>query len=124
MTGPTKGRVMANDNRSGGKPARGTLFRFLISVVLFLFFVALALFIPGGNDWTEAWIFLSDFILQLAIAGLFLWYKNPRIFVARSRFHEGTKSWDWAAISILIPSFMAIFAVAGLHHGSSLPVIA
>jgi hypothetical protein len=37
----------------------------------FLFFVALALFIPGGNDWTEGWIFLSDFILQLAIAFFF-----------------------------------------------------
>jgi protein-S-isoprenylcysteine O-methyltransferase Ste14 len=115
---------MANDNCSGGKPADGALFRFLISHVLFLFFVALALFIPGGNDWTEGWIFLSNLILQLAIAGLFLWYKNPQIFIARSRFHEGTKSWDWAAISILILSFMAIFAVAGLHHGSSLPVIA
>jgi protein-S-isoprenylcysteine O-methyltransferase Ste14 len=115
---------MLNDNRSGGKPAGIVIARFLVSCVVFLFLVALALFVPAGIHWTEGWIFLSIFILQLAIAAVYLWRRNPEIFAARSKFHAGTKSWDWVAVSILIPSFMAIFPVAGLHHGAPLWIIA
>ena len=107
-----------------GKPAGSVLSRFLVSFAGFLLVVALALFVPAGINWTEGWIFLAIFILQLAIAAVYLWRRNPEIFVARSKFHAGTKSWDWVAISVLIPSFMAIFPVAGLHHGSSLWIIA
>ena len=115
---------MSDDNCSGGKPTGSALVRFLLSFVVFLFVVTLALFIPAGIQWTEGWVFLSIFILQLAIAAVYLWRRNPEIFVARSKFHAGTESWDWVTISILIPSFMAIFPVAGLYHGSSLWIIA
>jgi len=115
---------MSNDTCIAGKSAGSVLLQLLVSLVLFLTTVALALFVPAGIDWTEGWIFLAVFALQLAIAAVYLWRTNAEIFVARSKFHAGTKSWDWAAISLLIPSFIAIFPVAGLYHGSSLWIIA
>jgi protein-S-isoprenylcysteine O-methyltransferase Ste14 len=48
------------------------------------------------------------------LASAYLWRTNPEIFVARSKFHHGTKRWDKVVLFILFPSFMAIFPLAGL----------
>ena len=99
--------------------------RSLISLAVFLLVLGLALFLPAGIAWTEGWIFLAVFVLQMAIAALYLWRKNPDIVVARSKFHAGTKWWDWVAVSFLLPSLMAIFPVAALDyrwHRSSVPL--
>jgi protein-S-isoprenylcysteine O-methyltransferase Ste14 len=115
---------MSNRKWIAGKPAASVLRRLVVTLAVFLSAVALALLVPAGIDWMQGWIFLAIFVLQLVIAAVFLWRRNADIFVARSAFHAGTKPWDWAAICLLIPSFMAIFPVAGLSHGSSPWIIA
>jgi len=86
--------------------------------------LVLALFLPAGIRWWQGWLFLAVFIPQMTVAALYLWRKNPDIFVARSTFHAGTKWWDWVAVSLLLPAFTAIFPVAAMYHGSPLWVTA
>ena len=116
---------MVNSEHAGRAIAAGVLRRSLVSLAVFLLVLALALFLPAGIDWTAGWIFLAVFVLQIAIAALYLWRRNPEIFVARSKFHAGTKWWDWVAVSFLLPSLMAMFPVAALDyrwHWSSVPL--
>ncbi|HEY2155628.1 MAG TPA: isoprenylcysteine carboxylmethyltransferase family protein, partial [Isosphaeraceae bacterium] len=42
---------------------------------------------------------------------------NPEIFHARARFHEGTKHWDLALLTFLLPLAFAVFPVAALDDG-------
>lgn len=104
----------------------GVLRRSLVSLVVFLLVLALALFLPAGVGWWQGWLFLVVFVLQIAIAALYLWRRNPEIFVARSKFHPGTKTWDKVlGMSLLFPSLLAIFPVAAFDHRfhwSSVPV--
>lgn len=109
---------MSSDKSNEERPIMtGVLQRSLISLVVFLLVLALALFVPAGIGWKEGWLFLAVFVLQIAIAALYLWRTNPEIFVARSRFHAGTKSWDkMLGVCLLLPSLMATFPVAALDH--------
>ena len=50
-------------------------------------------------------------------SSVYLWRTNPDIFVARSRIHPGTKTWDKVLMAILLPSFFLVFPVAGLDGG-------
>ena len=51
---------------------------------------------------------------------------NPDIFAARSKIHAGTKRWDKVLLTLLFPSFLAIFPLAALDagrwHWSSVPL--
>jgi protein-S-isoprenylcysteine O-methyltransferase Ste14 len=99
--------------------------RSLLSLVVFLLILGLALFVSGGIGWWQGWLFFVVFLLEIALGVLYLWHKNPEIFVARSKIHAGTKPWDKVAMAFLIPSLMAIFPVAGLDrrfHWSSVPI--
>jgi protein-S-isoprenylcysteine O-methyltransferase Ste14 len=111
---------MADEGRSGTSALR----RADLSLGCFLLFLAVAMFLPAGIGWTEGWVFLLVFLLQMAMASLYLWRKNPDIFVARSKIHAGTKGWDKVVLVFLLLSFLAIYPLAGLdsrYHWSSVP---
>ncbi len=76
--------------------------RSLLSLAVFLLVLGLALFLPAGMGWWQGWLFLVVFLVQMAIAALYLWRTNPEIFVARSKIHRGTKGWDWVLMFFLI----------------------
>jgi len=108
-----------------GQVTAGVLRRSLVSLVVYLLVLGLALFVPAGIEWWQGWLFFAVFLLQIALAALYLWLKNPDIFVARSKIHAGTKPWDKVVVPFLISSLMAIFPVAGLDHRfqwSSVPI--
>ena len=92
------------------------ILRSLLSLVVFFLVLALALFLPAGIGWWQGWLFLAVFLIQMGIAALYLWRKNPAIFVARSKIQKGTKGWDKLLVFILLSSFMATFPVAALDH--------
>lgn len=98
------------------QPMTAVLRKSLLSLACFLLFLAVAMFLPAGIDWWQGCLFVAVFLLQMAMAAVYLWYKNPEIFVARSEFHKGTKSWDKVALSLLLPSFMATFPIAAFDH--------
>lgn len=103
---------------------RPVLRRLLLSAGAFIILLALALFLPAGIRWWQGWLFLVIFVFQMALASVYLWHRNPEIFVARSRIHRGTKSWDKLIILFLMLSLAAIFLVAALdhrYHWSSVP---
>jgi protein-S-isoprenylcysteine O-methyltransferase Ste14 len=96
----------------------------ILSLLVFLVVLGLALFLPAGIGWRRGWLFFVLFLLEIALAALYLWHKNPEIFVARSKIHRGTKSWDKVVMFLLISSLMAIFPVAafdGRFQWSSAP---
>lgn len=98
------------------------LCRTLLSLICLFLFLAVALFLPAGIDWAKGWGFLSVFLLQIVLAIVYVWHRNPDIFVARSRIQKGTKRWDEVVLFFLLLSLVAIFPVAGLdsrHHWSS-----
>lgn len=86
----------------------------------FLLFLAITMFVPAGIGWWNGWVLLLVFLIQMAIAVLYLWRRNPDIFVARSKIQAGTKGWDKVLLLFLLSSFWAIFVVTGFEHGLSL----
>jgi protein-S-isoprenylcysteine O-methyltransferase Ste14 len=98
-----------------GHTATSVLRRSLLSLVGSLLILGLALFLPGGIGWRQGWLFFVVFVLEIAVAALYLWHRNPEIFLARSKIHSGTKPWDKVAMFLfLFTSLVAIFPVAGL----------
>ena len=95
---------------------RAVLRRAVLSAVAFLMLLALVMFVPGGTGWWDGWLFLTVFVLQMALATLYLWHKNPEIFIARSKINRETKSWDKVVLCFLLLSFFAMFPLAGLDH--------
>jgi protein-S-isoprenylcysteine O-methyltransferase Ste14 len=118
------------DAHSGPDDVRQVLgprlfYRSLLSLVVFLLVLAVVMFLPAGIRWWQGWLFLAVFNLQIALAALYLWRKNPEIYVARSKIHRGTKAWDKVMMALLLPSFMATIPVAALdhrYHWSSVPL--
>ena len=103
----------------------GVLVWGFFSIAGVVVFVGAVLFLPAGVEWSNAWVFLSVFSLQMILATLYLWRANPAVFVARRRIHPGTESWDKVLLVLLLPSFAAMFVVAGLDrrlHWSFVPV--
>ncbi len=97
----------------------------VLSFVCFFLFLAVALFLPGGIGWWKGWLFLAVFLLQTVIAALYLWRKNPDVFLARSKLHKGTKHWDKVLFWLLESLILTVFPVAafdGRYHWSSAPV--
>lgn len=83
----------------------------LAGTVLFL---ALLMFVPAGIGWRRGWLFLLVFCTYTFLSARYLWRVNPDIYVARSKVHEGTKSWDKVLMALLLASLFAIFLVAAL----------
>jgi hypothetical protein len=97
---------------------------FLSLACTFVILIVL-LFLPAGNIvWAEGWIFLAIFFGEIIVGCIYLWFKNPEIYLARSRIHPGTTLWDKSILFFLFILLVAIFPVAGLDsrfHWSTVP---
>jgi protein-S-isoprenylcysteine O-methyltransferase Ste14 len=91
------------------------LLRSVLSLVGFVVFLGLTLFLPAGDiRWPNGWLFITVFTALTVPSIAYLWRVNPDIFVARSKIHEGTKGWDKVLVSFLLLAFFSIFPLAGL----------
>lgn len=80
--------------------------------------IALLLFVPAGTwHWPHGWYFLAVYTLASFVAAVILWRVNPDIYVARSRFHRGTKRWDAVVLSFMLTAMILILPIAGLDDG-------
>lgn len=78
----------------------------------------LLIFLPAGTlTWMPGWVFVVVLVLAFGASALMLARVNPVIFRARSRFQEGTKSWDKALLAVILPAMTAILPVAALDAG-------
>jgi len=68
--------------------------RMMLSTVGFFFVLAIILFLPAGIGWRKGWLFFLVFLVFMVLSARYLWRKNPEIFVARSKVHEGTKCFE------------------------------
>jgi protein-S-isoprenylcysteine O-methyltransferase Ste14 len=93
-----------------------TLRRGILSGVCFFLILGLAMFLPAGIGWTRGWLFLAVFLLQMLLMALYVWRKNPDVFIARSRIQQGTKGWDRVLFYVLQVLILALFPVGGLDH--------
>jgi len=94
------------------KPGR-LVWQYLGLPVLF----ALFLFLPAGTlAWEKGWLFVLVFLVWITLVSVYLWRVNREIFVARSRFHKGTKRWDIVLLCFLLTAVAAILPVAALDH--------
>jgi protein-S-isoprenylcysteine O-methyltransferase Ste14 len=92
---------------------RRLLRRSALSLGGMLVFLAVIIFVPAGLRWWRGWLFLLVFCAFTVLSTAYLWQVNPDIFVARSKVHKGTKSWDKALLVIVLALFFATFATAG-----------
>ena len=83
-------------------------------LIVWNLFLAVIMFVPAGIHWTLGWLFLAVFTIYTVLSCWYLWRVNPEIFVARSKVHQGTKSWDKVLMVLLLASFLAIFVTAAL----------
>ena len=99
--------------------------RAIVSLICFFSFLAVVMFLPAGIGWWKGWLFLAVFLLQMAIAAVYIWRTNPDLFIARSRMQKGTKGWDRVLFYVLQVVLLAEFPVAAFddrYHWSSAPV--
>jgi len=81
-------------------------------------FLAVAMFLPAGDiRWAKGWLFLLVFFVLVILNVVYLSRTNPEIFVARSKIHEGTKSWDKVVVFFLLVVIALIFPLAALDAG-------
>ena len=104
--------------------SRGATLGYAIGVPLSLFGL---IFLPAGSiRWWPGWIFLAVVIPAFGLSALVLARVNPIIYRARSRFQPGTKRWDRALVSVILPAIVAIVPVgaldAGRFHWSAVPI--
>lgn len=111
---------------AGRRFGGGFLGRAIRSLAVSILVIAVLLFLPAGDfGWRTGWLFVLVFAALVIVSVVYLRFKNPEIFIARSRIQAGTKAWDKVMIFLLLASLVAIFPVAGLDHRyqwSSLPV--
>jgi len=104
----------------------GFVLRAVLSLAVTALILTVAIFLPAEDiRWRNGWLFLLVFLVLTAISVVYLWFRNPEIFIARSRIQAGTKGWDKVIIVFLLGSLAAIFPVAGLdhrYHWSSVPL--
>lgn len=114
------------NSESAGRIDAGFVFRAVRSLMVTIVFLAVVLFLPGGEiRWWNGWFFLAVFLALTIVSVVYLRLRNPEIFVARSRIQAGTKAWDKVILVFLLGSLLAIFPVAGFdhrYHWSSVPV--
>jgi protein-S-isoprenylcysteine O-methyltransferase Ste14 len=113
---------MSTDNANS---RRGLLLRSTFTLAGMVIVFGVLLFLPAGIGWRKGWLFLVVFLAFTILSSAYLWRANPDIFIARSKIHQGTKSWDKVLMSLILVSFFAIFPIAGLDarwHGSAVPI--
>lgn len=78
---------------------------------------ALVLLPAGDLRWGPGWVFIAFVMLAMALSMLVVARLNPVIFRARSRFQPGTKSWDLALLSVMLPAMVVSLPIAALDAG-------
>ena len=99
-------------NKSMNPKQRTPLCRAIFSSFCFLVPMAVAMFLPAGFGWWKGWLLLAVFFLETTIAAVYLWRRNPDIFLARSKLQNGTKGWGKALFCLLQSLIVAILPVA------------
>jgi protein-S-isoprenylcysteine O-methyltransferase Ste14 len=100
--------VLDDDSR------RGMFRKSMLLLAGFVLVVAAVMFGPAGIGWRQGWLFFIVFWVYTILSAVYLWRVNPEIYVARSKVHAGTKSWDRVLMVLLLASLLAIFLVAAL----------
>src|SRR6476620_3464284 len=93
---------------------RAILYKSWVLLIVWILILALILFVPAGIHWIQGWLFLLVFFVYTVASAWYLWRVNPEIYIARSKVHEGTKSWDKVLMVLLLTSLLAIFLTAAL----------
>jgi len=76
--------------------------RILLAVVVIALLVW-GLFTTAGRwDWMQGWVYLAVIIGGGTVSDAILWWKNPELLRRRSRFGEGTKTWDKVILTMLL----------------------
>lgn len=117
----------SSDSKDAGRSFDAALFaRTFRSLAVSVFIIAVAIFLPAGDiGWWRGWLFLLVFLVLTILSVFYLRVRNPEIFVARSKIHEGTKAWDKVILVLLLGSLVAIFPMAGFdsrYHWSDVPM--
>jgi protein-S-isoprenylcysteine O-methyltransferase Ste14 len=95
-----------------------TIWRSVVGTGVFFAFLIVGMFLPAGDvGWMRGWLLVLAFIVLTIPSVVYLRRTNPEIFFARSRFHEGTKSWDKVLVAILLLSLAAELPIAALDAG-------
>jgi protein-S-isoprenylcysteine O-methyltransferase Ste14 len=98
--------------------SRAAVLQAMRSLAGFLVFIGVARFLPAGRwGWTRGWLFLAAFFALTIPSLVYLRRTNPEIFVARSRIHGSTKTWDKVILSLLLPSMLFEIVLAALDSG-------
>jgi protein-S-isoprenylcysteine O-methyltransferase Ste14 len=98
----------ADDDETRRRLLRKSMFLFAVTALI----LAVIMFLPAGIGWRRGWLFLLVFCTYTFVSAAYLWRVNPDIFVARSKVHQGTKSWDKVLMPLLLASLLAIFVTA------------
>src|SRR5262245_41905564 len=85
----------------------------IITAISFFLLLAAVLFIPAGIRWQRGGLFLAVFIVYTVLSTVYLWRANPEIFIARSKIHKGTKSWDKIVLVFILASFLGVLVIPG-----------
>jgi protein-S-isoprenylcysteine O-methyltransferase Ste14 len=93
---------------------RGMFGKSMLLLAVFVGIVGALMFVPAGVGWRQGWLFFGVFWAFTILSAVYLWRVNPEIYVARSKIHKGTKSWDKVLMIVLLVSLLAIFLVASL----------
>jgi|WetSurMetagenome_2_1015567.scaffolds.fasta_scaffold40873_2 protein-S-isoprenylcysteine O-methyltransferase Ste14 len=90
---------------------------FLIKGFVISFFCSVILFVSAGKiDYLNGWIFLIASILGNVISSLAI-HKNTDLIDERSKFGEGTKSWDKLILGLSGSNYIILLIIAGLDSG-------
>ena len=96
------------------KASRGLFRRSMLALAVWVLILAVMMFVPAGIGWRRGWLFWFVFGVYAFVSAIYLWRVNPEIYVARSKVHAGTKSWDKVLMVPILASLLAIFLAAGL----------
>jgi protein-S-isoprenylcysteine O-methyltransferase Ste14 len=101
------------------KPAsRGSVSKWLIKNVAFLFIMAFFLFVPAGTlDWPWGIVLLAVYAASIGLSAIILIPRDPELLAERSGVQAGAKKWDLAMSSfVALIGPLLYFVVAGLDH--------
>lgn len=90
-------------------------FQAIIKYLLGLILVGLLLFIPGGINYWNGWLFMGLLFIPMFIAGIYMLFKNPDLLKRRLNAKESEKDQkEVIAFSALM--FISGFVVSGLNY--------
>jgi protein-S-isoprenylcysteine O-methyltransferase Ste14 len=82
-----------------------------------LVYFVLPLAAAGRADWGRAWVFALAMTVSLVASILILRRANPDVLRARTRWHKGTKRFDFVFMAFYIVATSLILVVSGLDAG-------